>query len=85
MSEKKIGGINVVEMVVGIVLMIVGLLLLGLVFNILAGVIYFDSTLGSGGIFSSADGAFGFSLFAFILFVVGLIITEKVIIENRKT
>lgn len=83
MSEKKIGGINAPLIVVGIILMIIGLLMLSLAFNEMLSLIYWGSVLGSGGLFSSANGMTEFTLFAFIIFVVGLIITEKQIIENQ--
>jgi hypothetical protein len=83
MSQRRVG-INVPLIVLGIFLMLIGLVLLGLAFDTMASIIYWGMTLGSGGIFSSVNGAFAFSLFAFIVFVVGLIITEKQIIEHQK-
>lgn len=84
MSEKKIGGINAPLIAVGIILMVIGLLMLGLSFGDLLGLVYWGATFGSGGLFSTANGTIEFTLFAFVIFVVGLIITEKQIVENRK-
>jgi hypothetical protein len=85
MSQRKVEGINAPLIVLGIILMLIGLVLLGLAFDTMASVIYWGMTLGSGGIFSSADGALEFSLFAFIMFLIGLVITEKQIVENQKS
>ncbi|MGD0995844.1 MAG: hypothetical protein ABR909_10025 [Candidatus Bathyarchaeia archaeon] len=62
--------------VVGIILMIIGALMFSSAFNYIVNPNYVNGIM-----FGSVNGIIDFALFGFMVFVVGLIITEKEIIE----